>query len=343
MWFWNVESDMGIDLGTATVLVYLKGKGIVIKEPSVVAIDKNTNKVLAVGEEARQMIGRTPGNIVAIRPLRDGVISDYDITEKMLKYFIKKGCGKRRVHAPNVMVCIPSMATEVEKRAAITATKNSGAKNVYLIEEPLAAAIGAGLDITEPTGLMIVDIGGGTTDIAVISLGGIVVRSSLKVAGDVFDESIISYIRKKYKLMIGERTAENLKINVATAKKGIRNETMDVKGRSLITGLPDTITLTSDEICTSLQEQISLIANAIHSVLERTPPELASDISEQGIYLTGGGGLLYGLDRYIEESTGLKVTIAQDSVECVAKGTGQSLSIFDKIQFDNDYEVSLIE
>lgn len=343
MWFFSIGTDMGIDLGTATVLVYLKDKGVVLKEPSVVAVDKNKNQVLAVGEEARQMIGRTPGNIVAVRPLRDGVISDYDITEKMLKYFIKKGCGKRRISAPNVMVCIPSQATEVEKRAVINATKNSGAKNVYLIEEPLAAAIGAGLDISEPNGLMVVDIGGGTTDVAVISLGGVVVRDSLKIAGDKFDEAIIKHIRNKYKLMIGERTAEDLKISIGSACEGLRNYVMPVKGRNLITGLPDTVEVNSEEIRNALEEPVSLIAETVHAVLEKTPPELSADIMESGILLTGGGGLLFGLDKYIEKITGVKVKVAEDSVECVAKGTGKSLKHLNKIEFNSDKEVKLIE
>lgn len=343
MWFWSMGTDIGIDLGTATVLVYLKDKGVVLKEPSVVAIDRSKNKILAVGEEARQMIGRTPGNIVAVRPLRDGVISDYDMTEKMLRYFIRKGCAKRKISAPNVMVCIPSQATEVEKKAVIDATKNSGAKKVYLIEEPLAAAIGAGLDISEPNGFMVVDIGGGTADIAVMSLGGTVVRKSLKVAGDKFDEAIIRHIRNKYKLMIGERTAENLKINIGSACKGLRDLSMPIKGRNLITGLPDTIEITSEEIREALLEPVSLIAESVHAVLEKTPPELAADIMDQGILLTGGGGLLFGLDKYIESATGIKVKVAEDSVECVAKGTGKSLKLLNKIEFDGDMEVSLVE
>lgn len=344
MWFWKQGTDMGIDLGTATILVYVKDKGVILQEPSVVAIDKNTKKVLAVGESARQMIGRTPGNIVAIRPLREGVISDYDVTEEMLKYFIKKGLGKRGSSSSRVMVCVPSQATEVEKRAVIDAAKNSGAKSVYLIEEPLAAAIGAGLDIAKPSGHMVVDIGGGTTDIAVISLGGIVVRSSIKIAGDKFDESIIKYIRNKYKLMIGERTAENLKINVGCAVEGLRNETMDIKGRNLITGLPDTIKVTSEEVREALAEQIKSISHAVHSVLERTPPELSSDIIEEGILMTGGGALLYGLDKYIQNDTGIDVKVADHSVSCVAEGTGKILQIFDKVNITmSDVEVRLVE
>ena len=280
MWFWRKGTDMGIDLGTATVLVYMKDKGIVLKEPSVVAIDKNKNKVLAVGEAARQMIGRTPGNIVALRPMRNGVISDYEMTEAMLKYFIKKGVGNRRISAPKVMICIPCQATGIEKRAVIDAAKNSGAKNVYLIEEPLAAAIGAGLDISKASGHMVVDIGGGTADIAIISLGGIVIRESVKVAGDRFDEAIIKFVRSKYKLMIGERTAEELKINVATAVEGNRKESMEVKGRNLVTGLPGIITVDSEELRIALKDDVSIIGEAVHSVLEKTPPELAADIIE---------------------------------------------------------------
>lgn len=344
MWFWRFGTDIGIDLGTATVLVYIKNKGLVLKEPSVVAIDKNTNKILAVGEEARQMLGRTPGNIVAVRPLRDGVISDYDITEKMLRYFIRKGVGKRRISPPKVMICVPSQATEVEKRAVMDAARNSGAKAVYLIEEPLAAAIGAGVDISKPNGAMVVDIGGGTTDVAVISLGGIVVRASIKVAGDKFDEAIIRYIRNKYKLMIGERTAESLKISVASAFKGLRAETMVVKGRNLVTGLPDVINVTTEEIRGALQEPIRLIANAVHSVLERTPPELASDIFEKGILMTGGGALLYGLDKYLEAEIGVKMNVAEDAVTCVVNGTGIVLDTFDKLDISmTDMEIQLIE
>jgi rod shape-determining protein MreB len=343
MWFLGMGTDIGIDLGTATVLVYIKDKGVVLKEPSVVAIDKNTNKILAVGEEARQMIGRTPGNIVAVRPLRDGVISDYDMTEKMLTYFIKKGCGKKRVSAPKVMVCVPSQATEVEKRAIIDASKNSGARTVYLIEEPLAAAVGAGIDINKPSGNMVVDIGGGTTDIAVISLGGIVVRSSIKIAGDKFDEVIIKYIRNKYKLMIGERTAEDLKINVGSVFKDLRNLTMPVKGRNLITGLPDLVDITTEEIRIALKETVRMILEAVHSVLERTPPELAADIIEHGIIMTGGGALLHGLDKYLESEIGVCVRVADDAISCVAMGTGIALKNFEKLELNKDMEVELVE
>ncbi|GFZ31244.1 rod shape-determining protein [Clostridium zeae] len=343
MWFLGMGTDIGIDLGTATVLVYIKDKGVVLKEPSVVAIDKNSNKILAVGEEARQMIGRTPGNIVAVRPLRDGVISDYDMTEKMLTYFIRKGCGKKRVSAPKVMVCVPSQATEVEKRAIIDASKNSGARTVYLIEEPLAAAVGAGIDINKPSGNMVVDIGGGTTDIAVISLGGIVVRSSIKIAGDKFDEVIIKYIRNKYKLMIGERTAEDLKINVGSVFKDLRNLTMPVKGRNLITGLPDVVDITTEEIRIALKETVRMILEAVHSVLERTPPELAADIIEHGIIMTGGGALLHGLDKYLESEIGVSVRVADDAISCVAMGTGIALKNFEKLELNKDMEVELVE
>ncbi|NLZ48806.1 MAG: rod shape-determining protein [Clostridiales bacterium] len=335
MWFFGMGADMGIDLGTATVLVYAKGKGIILQEPSVVALDKITKKVLAVGEEARQMIGRTPGNIVAIRPLRDGVISDYDITEKMLKYFIKKACGKRRISAPRVMVCVPCEATEVEKRAVKDATINAGAKKVYLIEEPIAAAIGAGLDITKASGNMIIDIGGGTTDVAVISLDGMVVRNSIKVAGDHFDEAIIKYIRKKHKLMIGERTAENMKITIGTAYKRENNATMEVRGRDLITGLPKNLTVYSEEIAEALNETVTAIVECAHSVLEKTPPELAADIMEKGIMMTGGGSLLHGLDERISQATKIPVIIAENPVECVAIGTGKALDYLDNLDSNN--------
>lgn len=343
MWFLGMGTDIGIDLGTATVLVYIKDKGVVLKEPSVVAVDKVNNKILAVGEDARQMIGRTPGNIVAVRPLRDGVISDYDMTEKMLTYFIRKGCGKKRISAPKVMVCVPSQATEVEKRAIMDASKNSGARTVYLIEEPLAAAIGAGLDINKPSGHMVVDIGGGTTDIAVISLGGIVVRSSIKIAGDKFDEVIIKYIRNKYKLMIGERTAEDLKINVGSVFHNMRNLSMPVKGRNLITGLPDVVEITTEEIRIALKDTVNMISEAVHSVLERTPPELAADIIEHGIVMTGGGALLHGLDNYLESETGVLVKVADDAISCVAIGTGIALRNFEKLELNKDMEVELVE
>lgn len=344
MWFWRSGAELGIDLGTATVLVFEKGKGVILKEPSVVAINKVTNKVLAVGEEARRMIGRTPGNIVAVRPLRDGVISDYDVTEKMLKEFIKKACGKKNMVAPKVIVCVPSQATEVEKRAVIDAAKNSGAKRVHLIEEPLAAAIGAGLDITKPNGSMVVDIGGGTCDIAVISLGGIVVRASIKVAGDKFDEAIIRYVRSKHKIMIGEKTAEELKIKVGSAFKGSRNETTTMKGRNLVTGLPTEIEISTSEVRESLLEPVQLIIENVKSVLEKTPPELAADIIEKGILMTGGGALLHGLDKLIEFETGVSVSVADGAIECVANGTGEVLKYFEKLDSAlNNQEITLMD
>lgn len=344
MGFWRTGIDLAIDLGTATVLVYVKGKGVILKEPSVVAINKNNNNLLAIGEEARKMIGRTPGNIVAVRPLRNGVISDYDITQKMLKEFIKRACGKRTISAPNVIVCVPSQATEVEKRAVIDAAVNSGAKKVHLIEEPLAAAIGAGLDITKPNGSMVVDIGGGTCDIAVISLGGVVERESIKVAGDTFDDAIIKYVRNEYKLMIGEKTAEDLKINIGSAFKNSRDLTYIMKGRNLITGLPDEVEINTEQIRIAIQEPVQNIVDTVKKVLERTPPELASDIIERGIIMTGGGSLLHGLDKLIEFKTGVSVTIAEDSVECVARGTGAVLGYIDKLDSEvNAQQIVLIE
>jgi len=322
--------DIGIDLGTATVIAYIKGKGIVLREPSVVAVNNITGEVLAVGHEARRMLGRTPGNIVAIRPLRDGVISDYTVTEKMLKYFIGK-IGGRFLFAPRIMICIPSQVTEVEKKAVIDAASNAGARKVYLIEEPIAAAIGAGLDISKPCGNMIVDIGGGTTDIAVISLGGSVVSTSIKVAGDKFDEAIVKYIKKRHNVMIGERTAEELKQQIGCVFPKIQDMEMDVRGRDLITGLPKTITIYSSEMMEALDEPSMLIVDAVHSVLEKTPPELAADISDKGIYMTGGGCLIDGLDRLLQEKIGINVMIAEDAISCVAKGTGKALDNLDSM------------
>ena len=322
--------DIGIDLGTATVIAYIKGKGIVLREASVVAVDNNTGEVVAVGEEERRMLGRTPGNIVATRPLRDGVISDYTVTEKMLKYFINKVGGKT-LFAPRIMICIPSRVTEVEKKAVIDAATNAGARRVYLIEEPIAAAIGAGIDISKPCGNMVVDIGGGTTDIAVISLGGSVVSTSIKVAGDKFDEYVSKYIKKKYNLAIGERTAEELKVNVGCVYPKIQDVEMDVRGRDLTTGLPTTVTIHSSEMLEALQEPALMIVDAVHSVLERTPPELAADISDKGIYMTGGGCLIDGLDKLLQEKTGINVMIAQDTVSCVALGTGKALDNLDSL------------
>ncbi len=375
MQMFKFGQDVGIDLGTATVIVYVKGKGIVLREPSVVAVDNHTGEVLAVGQEARRMLGRTPGNIVATRPLRDGVISDYTVpsvvavdnhtgevlavgqearrmlgrtpgnivatrplrdgvisdytvTEKMLKHFINKVCGKF-IFAPRIMICIPSQVTEVEKKAVIDAATQAGARKVCLIEEPIAAAIGAGIDISKPCGNMVVDIGGGTTDIAVISLGGSVVNTSLKVAGDRFDEAIVKYIKKKHNIMIGERTAEDLKVNIGCVYPKIQDTEMDIRGRDLRTGLPKTITVHSSEMLEALIEPAMMIVDAVHSVLERTPPELAADISDKGIYMTGGGCLVDGLDKLLQEKTGINVMIAQDTVSCVAIGTGKALDNLD--------------
>lgn len=322
--------DIGIDLGTATVIAFVKGKGIVLKEPSVVAVDNNTNEVLAVGREARRMLGRTPGNIVATRPLREGVISNYTVTEKMLKYFISRVCG-RSIFPPRIMICIPSQVTEVEKKAVIDAATQAGARRVYLIEEPIAAAIGAGIDISKPCGNMVVDIGGGTTDIAVISLGGSVVSTSLKVAGDKFDEYIVKYIKKKHNIMIGERTAEDLKINIGCVYPKMQDTEMEIRGRDLVDGLPKTVTVYSSEMLEALIEPALMIVDAVHSVLERTPPELAADISDKGIYMTGGGCLVDGLDKLLQEKTGINVMIAQDAISCVALGTGKALDTLDSL------------
>lgn len=317
-------TDIGIDLGTASVLVYVKGKGVVLKEPSVVAFDRNTNKIKAIGEEACLMLGRTPGNIVAVRPLRQGVISDYTVTEKMLSYFISRTVGKSLFgRKPRISVCVPSGATEVEKKAVEDATYQAGAREVSIIEEPVAAAIGAGIDIAKPCGNMIVDIGGGTADIAVISLGGVVVSNSIKVAGDDFDEAIVRFMRKKHNLLIGERTAEEIKINVGTVYKRPENLTMDVRGRNLVTGLPKTVTVTSEETEEALREPAYQIVDAVHNVLERTPPELAADISDRGIVLTGGGSLIQGLEELIEEKTGINTMTAEDPLTAVAIGTGK--------------------
>ena len=314
--------DIGIDLGTATVIAYVKGKGIVLREPSVVAVDKDTGNVLAVGKEARRMLGRTPGNIIATRPLRDGVISDYTVTEKMLKYFINKICGKY-IFAPRIMICVPSRVTEVEKRAVIDAATQAGARKVYLIEEPLAAAIGAGLDISKPCGNMVVDIGGGTTDIAIISLGGTVISTSIKVAGDEFDEAIVKYVKKKHNIIIGERTAEDIKIKIGTTYPLVEEEKMEVRGRNLVTGLPKTVTVTSSETEEALRESTGQIVEAVIGVLEQTPPELSADILDRGIVLTGGGSLLRGLEELIEERTGINTMTAEDPMKVVAIGTGQ--------------------
>lgn len=323
--------DIGVDLGTANVLVYIKGKGIVLKEPSVVAIDRDTNKVLEIGEAARRMIGRTPGNIVAIRPLREGVIADYDMTESMLRYFIEQVIGRSFVFKPRIMICIPSGCTTVEKRAVQEAAQQAGARRTQLIEEPLAAALGAGLEISEPYGSMVVDIGGGTTDIAVISLGGIVLSESLRIGGDKFDDAIIRYVKKEYNVMIGERTAEEIKINIGSAIRDARSGSQEVRGRDLLTGLPKTIKLSVNEICDALEEPVSHIVQCVKKVLEDTPPELASDIMDRGIVMTGGGAMLYALDRLIQKETGIPTYLAEDPLSCVVLGTGKALEFMDQI------------
>ena len=323
-WHFGMRKDIGIDLGTATVLVYVQGKGIVLKEPSVVAIDRNTDKILKVGREAQMMLGRTPGNITAIRPLRDGVISQYEYTLRMIQYFIKKACGNA-FFAPRVIICVPSGITEVEERAVVDAATQAGAKNTYLIDEPVAAAIGAGIDISTPNGHMIVDIGGGTTDIAVISLGGVVVSESIKVAGDKFDEAIIRYVRRRHNVLIGERTAEEIKIKVGAAWQRDEPRVIEVKGRCLVRGLPKLVRISSAEMPDALEEPITAIIEAVCSVIERTPPELVGDILYNGIVMTGGGSLLYGLDRLIANVTGIKTRVADKAVSCVALGTGMSL------------------
>ena len=305
--------DLGIDLGTASVLVYVKGKGVVLKEPSVVAFDRDTNVIKAIGEEARLMLG----------PLRQGVISDYTVTEKMIKYFVQKALGKRTFKKPRISICVPSGVTEVEKKAVEEATFAAGAREVHLIEEPVAAAIGAGIDISKPCGNMIVDIGGGTADIAVISLGGTVVNTSIKIAGDDFDEALVRYMRKKHKLLIGERTAEDIKIKIGSAYPRPEVVTMNVRGRNLVTGLPKTVEVTSEETEEALREATSQIVEAVHSVLEKTPPELASDIADRGIVLTGGGSLLSGLEDLIESKTGINTMTAEDPMTAVAIGTGK--------------------
>lgn len=325
------RSDIGLDLGTATILVYLKGKGVVLEEPSVIAYDKDREKIVAVGTEAQKMLGRTPDNIVAVRPLRDGVISNFELTAQMLKYFIKKVCGNF-VLKPRIIICVPTMVTEVEERAVYDAAIEAGASRAFLIEEPIAAAIGSGLDIMQPCGNMIVDIGGGTTDIAVISLKDTVVSRSLKVAGDKFDEAITKYVRRKYNVLIGERTAEQIKIEIGCVFPREQPLKMTVKGRCLTTGLPKMIEITSDETREAFKDVAGDIVEAVHSVLERTPPELIGDISENGIILTGGGSLVYGMDQLIAQHTGIKAQVADDPVTCVVRGTGQALENINSLQ-----------
>lgn len=331
MGFFGISRDMGIDLGTANTLIYVKGKGILLREPSVVAINSDVKKVLAVGDEAKQMIGRTPGNIVAIRPLKDGVIADFDVTQAMLKKFIEKISPKSAFTSPRIVVCFPAGITEVEKRAIDEATKQAGARDVLLMEEPMAAAIGAGLPVNEPTGSMIVDIGGGTTEVAVISLGGIVTSKSLRVAGDELDHAIISYIKKEYNLAIGERTAENVKIQLGSAFDTGEDNSMEIRGRDLISGLPKVINITESEIRDALKEPVAAIIDAIKTTLEKTPPELASDIMDKGIMLAGGGAMLRGIDQLINKETHMPVHIAESPLDCVALGAGKALDTIDKI------------
>lgn len=322
--------DIGIDLGTASVIIYIRGKGIVLREPSVVAIDRQTGKILKVGIEAQEMLGRTPENIITIRPLRDGVISDYETTERMLKYFIKK-VNKGSIFRPHVIVCVPSRINEVEERAVRDASLNAGARSVELIEEPMAAAIGAGVDIMKPKGVMIADIGGGTADVAVISLGDVVVSQSVKTAGDKFDESIIRFVRRKHNILIGERTAEDIKIRIGCLSPRPEKLSMTIMGRGLSSGLPEEFTISSDDTMEAMMDNANQIIQAIHDVLSNTPPELVSDISEDGIIMTGGGGLIYGFDRLIALKIGLKVFVAEDAISCVAKGTGAALDYIDDI------------
>lgn len=324
----RMGTDIGVDLGTANVLVYVKGRGIVLYEPSVVAMDKNSGKVIAVGSEARRMLGRTPGNIVATRPMRDGVIADYDVTEKMLKYFITKAVGRKLFFKPRVMVCIPSGVTNVEERAVRQAALQAGARKAFVIEEPLAAALGAGLDIAQPSGTMVVDIGGGTTDVAVLSLGGIVQSRSLRVGGDKFDEAIIRYVRREMNLAIGERTAEEIKIEIGSAYlPGEPERRMEIRGRDLVRGLPVAVEISSTQVYEAIKENLAAVVGAVKEVLETTPPELAADIVEKGIVLTGGGALLRGLDLLLSRETGLAVHVSDDPLSCVARGTGRALGM----------------
>ncbi len=323
--------DIGIDLGTANVLIHVKGRGIVLNEPSVVAIDKNTNKVLAVGEEARKMVGRTPGNIIAIRPLKDGVIADFDVTEAMLKHFMNKLEVKGMLSKPRILICCPTNITSVEQKAIREAAEKSGGKKVYLEEEPKVAAIGAGMDIFQPSGNMVVDIGGGTTDVAVLSMGDIVTSQSIKMAGDRFDTEILNYVKKEYKLLIGERTSEDIKVKIGTVFPDSRNESMEIRGRDMVSGLPRTITIHSHEIEGALRESVAVIVQAAKSVLEETPPELSADIIDRGVILTGGGALLHGIDLLLAEELKVPVLVAENPMDCVAIGTGLMLENIDKI------------
>ena len=335
--------DIGIDLGTANILVYVKGKGVVLKEPSVVAIDKVRNKVLAVGEDAREMLGRAPGSIVAIRPLKEGVIANYTVTQKLLSYVIDKVAGKSVFFKPRVMTCVPIGITSVEKRAVMEATTQGGASKTYLIEEPLAAALGAGIDISVPRGNMVVDIGGGTTDIAVLSLGGIVVSSSIRIGGDHFDEAIVRHVKKVHNVLIGERTAEEIKMQVATVSRNGRQETITVRGRDMVTGLPTTFNVTSEDCRVALDDSVSSLIATVRGVLEKCPPELAADIVDNGIYLTGGGALLDGLAEVMSKETGITTHIADDPLECVALGTGKALENLDKLHPGTVYTASNLD
>lgn len=323
---------MGIDLGTANTLVYVKGKGIIIREPSVVALKDNSSDVMAVGAEAKRMIGRTPGNIVAVRPMKDGVIADFDVTEAMLRYFITRAHKRTRLVRPRIIICVPSGVTEVEKRAVLDAAQQAGARKAYLIEEPMAAAIGSELPVNEPVGNMIVDIGGGTTEVAVISLGGIVSSRSIRIGGDEMDESIIQYIKRKYNIMIGERTAEEIKMEIGAAKPEYLNEKMDIRGRDLVSGLPKNIEINSEEISKAISEPVQSIVEAVKITLEKTPPELSADVMDFGIILTGGGALLNGMDKLLSDKTQIPVHIADEPLDCVAKGTGIALEEIDSLK-----------
>jgi len=324
--------NIGIDLGTANVIVYVQGKGIVVSEPSVLAIDRETSRILAVGEEARQMIGRTPGDIVAIRPLKDGVIADYQVTETMLRHFIQRVCGKRPLFKPQIVVCVPSGVTSVEKRAVLEAAMQAGGKEVYLISEPMAAAIGAGIDVSEPSGNMVVDVGGGTTDIAVIALGGEVVSDSIRIGGDKFDDAIVRFVRREYNLIIGERTAEYCKINLGCVYRPDRHKTLEIRGRDSVTGLPRTVVIDQERLAMALEESIRAIIQAVRTVLEKTPPELSADIMDKGIVLTGGGSLLEGFDELVTAETGIPAHLADDPMSCVALGTGKVLESIRKLR-----------
>lgn len=327
-----LSKDIGIDLGTANVLIHLKGKGVVLNEPSVVALDKKTRKVLAVGEEARQMVGRTPGNIVAIRPMQDGVIADFDITEAMLTYFINKLDVRSMFSKPRVLICCPTNITNVEQKAIREAAEKAGGRMVFLEEEPKVAAIGAGMNIFEPSGNMVIDIGGGTTDVAVLSMGDIVTSESIKVAGDMFDNNILHYVKKEYKLLIGERTSEAIKVEIGTVYPNGRNEVMDIRGRDMVNGLPRTVEITSTEVQEALRESISIIVQAAKNVLEKTPPELSADIIDRGVMLTGGGALLHGLDKLLSEELHVPVFVAERPLDCVAIGTGILLDSMDSVK-----------